>query len=61
MIKKNKTFADLAFYVGFPDLLRVMSSTQNINVAKKLTWGLKQKICKEEIVFFKNMSSCRIP
>ena len=40
----------MAFCMEFPDLIWVMSSTQNINVAKKQNWGLKRKICKEETV-----------
>ena len=35
MIKKNKKFVDLVFCMGFPDLIWMTSSTQNINVAKK--------------------------
>ena len=42
-IRKNKTFVDLAFYVRFPDLIWVTSSTQNISVVKKTNLGIKTK------------------
>ena len=46
--KYHKTFVDLAFCMGFPDLIWVTSSTQNISVAKKRNWGLKQKPALEK-------------
>ena len=33
--KENETFVDLAFYIGFPDLITMTSSTQNIMLEKK--------------------------
>ena len=43
-LRKNKTFVDLAFCFGFPDLILVMSTTQIISVAKKTKFGIKKNL-----------------
>ena len=38
---KNNTFVEFAFYMGFPDLIRVTSSAENIDLARKRKLGIK--------------------
>ena len=33
--RKKNTFVDFAFKIGFPDLISVTSSTENIDLARK--------------------------
>ena len=39
--RKNNTFVNFAFYMGFPDLIRVTSSAENIDLARKRKLGPK--------------------
>ena len=40
---KNNTFINFAFHMGFPDLIRVMSSAENIDLARKENKDLNEK------------------
>ena len=40
---KNNTFVEFAFYMGFPDLIRVTSSAENIDLARKKNYDLNKK------------------
>ena len=37
--EKNNTFVDFAFYVGFPDIIRVTLLAENIDLARKRKLG----------------------
>ena len=51
---KNNTFIDFAFYIGFPNLIWVTSSAENIHLARRRNLGPKYKICTIEKVLFNN-------
>ena len=51
LIQTTNTFVDFAFYMGFLDLIRVASSAENIDLARKRKLGPK-KICTIENVLF---------
>ena len=38
-LTKNHSFVDFAFYIGFPDLVWLTSSAENINLARKRELG----------------------
>ena len=51
---KNNTFFEFAFYMGFPDLMWVTSSAENIDLARKGKLGPKQNIWMIKNVLFNN-------
>ena len=47
----DNTFINFAFYMRFPDLIRVTSSAENIDLARKRILAPKRNICTIKNVF----------